>query len=338
MAISKIHSLLVHPGRGLETGPRIGGTTVPLDGKLGEMLSDTYERAPQKCDIEIVFSPDDNGRQKNPCRDEMVRYARRPGLPAARKIAQRLQTATTNRSGLGLLFLMSGKQSSATRLVVSRFPADQGIVAEENRDDLSVEFLERIFMKSARSYKSVVFESASFERGFWDAKAIDRQIGTGPKELSDYWIRDFLLSDLKTTAAAGTKRVALALKAAIKEADELPVKQELVAAAALLRNRDQQVITGRLLVENLGLTEGATNALERQLPRPELMSETFTFDVAEFDKHLQYRAVELDNGGLLLAEDGSFDEVFETQPVDGSDRVRISTEGRVVNETLRNRK
>jgi hypothetical protein len=338
MGITRIHSLLVHPGKGLTTAPPIGGTSVALGGKLGAMLSDTYDRAPAKCDIEILFMPDAEGRQQNPCRDEMVAYAKRPGLPSARKIADRLQSVTTNRSGLGLLFLMSGKEGAATRLVVSRFPADQGIIAEENRDDLSVEFIERVFMKSARSYKSVVFESASFERGFWDGKAIDRQISGGTKELSDYWIRDFMLADLRTTAAAGTKRVAVALKSAIKTAGELPVRQELVAAAALLRNRDQQVVTGRLLVESIGLSEPAAATLQRELPRPELMDETFTFDSAEFDKHVQFRAVELDNGGMLIADDDDFDDVFDAEAVDDAGVVRFSTEGRVVNETLRNRK
>jgi putative GTP pyrophosphokinase len=63
-------------------------------------------------------------------------------------------TSTTHRSGLGLLFLVTGEDDGETKIVVSRFPADSGVLAEEKGKGLTVEFLERIFMKGAKSYKA----------------------------------------------------------------------------------------------------------------------------------------------------------------------------------------
>jgi hypothetical protein len=305
------------------------------------MLSRIFEKAPSECEIDIVFVPDDPKDPANDCRDDLLAYLAKPTVVSGRRVSQRLQKVTTHRSGLGLLFLMSGSEIGRTRLVVARFPADQGIIAEEKRSKLSVAFIERVFMKNAHAYKAVMYEDTSFNRGFWDGKAADRQI-SGPKELSDYWIRDFLKSELKTTAAAGTKRLAVALRHATRETQSVQVRQELVAAATLLRGQDGKTTTGRQLIDHLGLSEPATETLARTLPREDLLDETFQFDAAEFDRHLLYRLVELDNGGMLIAEDKKFDDIFEVEEVSGPQRavndlpvVRYSTEGTVIDERLR---
>lgn len=334
MALERVHSFLAHPSKNDAEQPSIGGTNVPRVGQLWKMLSDVFDRASSECDIDIVFQPDDEGSQQNKCRDLLVGYVARPTVTNGRRIAERLQTVTTHRSGLGLLFLMKGNGSGTHKLVISRFPADQGVIAEEDQDQLSVQFIERVFMKSAKAYKSALYESDSLDRGFWDGRAVDLQI-RGPKELSDYWIRDFLLSDLRTTGPAGTKRLAVALREATRLA-RAHVKEELIAAASLLRSQHGKRASARQLVDRLGLSQDAAKALEEALPRPDLMNELFEFDRAEFVKHAMYRSVELDNGGLLLAEDERFSEVFDQEVLDPSEsRVRFSTEGRIISQRLR---
>jgi hypothetical protein len=65
------------------------------------------------------------------------------------------------------------------------------------------------------------------------------------------------------------------------------------------------------------------------------LDEKFQFDLEEFTKQVAYRTIELDTGGLLTAEASSFDKVFHREQADGvDDRVRFSTEGRVVSERL----
>lgn len=338
MALQRIHSFLVHPAKGMEEQPDIGGTQVSRDGNLGEMLSRVFDRAATECDIAIMFRPDEEGRQQNECRDDVVRYVRDASLSNGRRIARRLQLVSTNRSGLGLLFLMTGADGGSSKLVISRFPADQGIIAEEDHEQLSVEFLERVFMKNSKAYKSAMYESDSLERGFWDGRAVDRQI-SGPREVSDYWVQAFLMSDLRTTGPAGTKRLALAMRSAVTNAESLGVRQELIAAAGLLRGQDGRTVSVRRVVEGLGLSQEAVDELERALPRADLMDETFRFDGEEFTRHVLYRLVELDNGGVLLADDRNFSDVFEVDVLDPADGlVRYATEGHVVDERFRKTK
>ncbi len=335
MGIDRIHSFLVHPSKGEDEKPKIGGTQVPTTGKLYEMLNQIFERAVAECDIAVAFTPNENGQQQNDCRDDLVSYLFDPSIANGRRIAGRLQDVTTHRSGLGLLFLLGGTAGRLKRLVVSRFPADQGIIAEENQQQLSVEFLERVFMKSAKAYKSAVYESDSPSHGFWDGRAIDRQV-SGPRELSDYWIYDFLSSELLTTGPAGTKRLAVAYRQAIAESESLPVRRELVAAATVMAGQGGRVASGREFVDRMGLSDDAASALQQQLPRADLMDEVFEFDRDEFEKHVLYRFVQLDNGAMLLAENREFDDVFERSRVDGDENVeRFSTEGRIVDERVR---
>ena len=338
MPIARVHSFLVHPSKNEDEQPAISGTLIARHGRLYEMLTGVFDRAPDECDIEVKFRPTDAGQQQNDCRDLLLEYAREPSIPHGRAIASRLQAVSTHRSGLGLLFLMKGESDGQHQLVISRFPADQGIVAQERAQQLTVEFIERVFMKNAKTYKSAFYSSDSLERGFWDGRAIDRQ-SSSSRELSDYWIREFLISELRTTAAAGTKRLATALRDAVRSNDDLEVRQELIAAASLMRGQHGRRRSARQIIGQLGLSAAAMASLETAFPRRDLMEEVFQFDRDEFQRHAPYRAVELDNGGVMIAEEARFAQVFHEEAVAAADgRVRYVTEGRVVAETLRKTK
>jgi hypothetical protein len=222
-------------------------------------------------------------------------------------------------------------------LVISRFPADQGIVAQEDAKRLSVQFIERVFMKNARAYKSALFTAVSLEAGFLEGRAVDKQI-QGPRDLSAYWIADFLEAELRTTGPAGTRRLAVAVRDAVREATDLDLKQELVAATRLLRGQQGRTISAQGVLHQLGLSAPATHAVESAFARPELMGETFQFDSAEFDRHVMYRTVELDTGAMLMAEDSKWDEIFRKEQLSNRDRMRFSTEGEVVDERLKKTK
>jgi hypothetical protein len=336
MPLERAHSFLVHPAKNEPEKPEIVGTEIPRRGSLFGMLTGVFDRAPHECKIDIVFQPGPAGEQQNECRDLVVAYVLHSTIANGRLLASRLQSVTTRRSGLGLLFLMKGDVDDEQRLVISRFPADQGVIAEEEEEHLSVQFVERIFMKSAKSYKSALYSSDSPERGFWEGRAVDRQV-KGPRELPDYWIQEFLSSELRTTAAAGTKRFAVALRTATHNVGELAVKQELIAAASLLRGQQGRRGSARQIVEQLGLSPVATDAVRSAFPRADLMNEVFDFDREEFQAHAAYRAVGLDNGAMLIAEDTRFDQIFEREYIE-DDHVRFTTQGRVLEEELRKEK
>jgi hypothetical protein len=204
MKIKRIISFLVPPGKHDEEKTTSTGTEIRLKGRLYDMLRDIFVRSDTECKIPICFCPSDDGKQSNECRNEIIALATRSSLKNAEKLAIRLMKCTTNKSGLGLLFFILGKEDEKHKLVISRFPAEQGIMAEEDKNTLSVTFIERVFMKNAHSYKASAYSGSSFDAHFWEGAAVDRQIANSIRELSNYWIKDFLLSDFKTTPAEGT--------------------------------------------------------------------------------------------------------------------------------------
>jgi hypothetical protein len=150
------------------------------------------------------------GAQQNSCRDAILTYLSGPTLIRGRHIAERLRAVTTHRSSMSLLFLIAGSEEQDHKMIVSRFPADSGVLAEENQQTLNIAFLERVFMKSAKSYKAVLYRDSSLRAGFWSGRAVDKQLNSPETQLSNYWIAEFLDSDFLTTSAAGTRRLGAA--------------------------------------------------------------------------------------------------------------------------------
>lgn len=339
MPIDHIHTYLVRPGKATEDLPNVGGTTVQLQGRLFDLLLGVYEKSDTECDIDISFNPAPDGAQRNPCRDLVVSYLQSSNLARGRHLAQRLQRMTDHRSGLGLLFLIKGTEQNRHKLVISRFPADSAILAEERQQNLTVEFLERVFMKSATAYKAALYEDSSFNAGFWLGKAVDKQINSHVVQLSNYWISDFLDSDFRSTSAAVTRRLAAALNTAAKKTDDIRVKSEIASAVTLAEGVSGRTLSIREFENHFGLSNAAREAIANEIPNPALLDERFRFDTAEFSRQIGYRFVELDSGGMLTAQAGEFDEVFQREVLDQDEqRVRYSTEGRVVNDRFRRTK
>lgn len=335
MPIQRIHTYLVHLGKGADTEPEIGGTSVPLSGKLFVLLESIYSKSEQECDIDIAFRPSASGAQQNPCRDLILDYLGNCTLANGRLLATRLEEMTDGRSDFGLLFLISGEEGRDHKIIISRFPTDTAILADEKKRSLTVEFLERVFMKSATSYKAVLYRDSSFQSGFWTGKAVDRQINNRNISLSNYWIADFLESDFSLTPAAGTRRLAIALRNAAKRSG-LDVKTEIIAAVTLAGSLRGKRTSITEFEQRYTLSAEARAAIRKELKSPRLADERFQFDGDEFDALVGYRSIELDNGAMMTAQSSEFDQVFHPEVIDERKReVRFSTEGRIVNQKLK---
>jgi hypothetical protein len=337
MEITVAHSFLTYPGKHLDSQPEIAGTEImPSSEKLFVMLSDVYDKSDKECHIAVAFAPSATGAQQNDCRDLICSYVQSPIMDRGIKIAERLQLVTKSQSKMGLLFLMLGQDAGRSRLVISRFPAESGILAEQEAGVLSVEFIEKIFMKSFTAYKSALYVGTS-PSDFWDGYAVDKQINHQERELSDYWIKDFLLSDLRDTAATGTRRLAALLKATAKKSDSLDVKKQIAAVAILAPAMAGQATSIADFASRMQLSEEVKEELRVDSKSENLLNIEFEFDADEFKKHLTYRSVELDSGAILTAPADEFSEVFNLEHL-SANRVRYVAEGTIVEDKLKVRK
>jgi len=336
MTITHLFSCLVLPGKHAQIEEEPKGAQLPLSGNLFKMLADVFRASDGECTVPIRFRMASDGSQQNDARDEVIGLLRTPSLEMALILARRLYQVTTARSGLGLLFFMFGHEHSQIKFVVSRFPADQGVLAEASSDTLEVEFVERVFMKSAASYKAALYKGRSYDEDFRDGAVVDKQFTYGHESAASYWIKEFLLSEFLTTGPAGSRRLAIALRDAVHDAPDIDLKQELLAATSLIPGLDGQPLSAAALFENFNLSEPARNAITQHLPSQRIRESVFELDAAEFKRFAAIRAVELDNEGILMAPAASFDDVFKREVVNREQGTeRFSSVGRVVNESLR---
>jgi len=334
MPITNLQTFLVYPNKNREVPHQIMGADVELAGEVFDLLADVFENSEQTCKIDISFDQREDGVAQNDCRDLLLAYAQAPTVANGLPLAIRLGSHTTKRSGLGLLFLAAGDIGREKRVILARFAAHSGIVADEDRNALSVQFIDRVFLKSAVLYKAVMYQDLPSNTAYWTGKATDRQIGSKETEVSQYWIHDFLKSDFRTTAAQGTRVLAVAMKNASRTAGRPRVREEIVAAAMLGQNLNGQVLTTAQFLDRFNLSDDARNSVVNELRHHDLVNDRFRFSAEEFNRQLSYKTIELDNGAMLTAPTRTFDDVIRhTEPDDEGD-ITYSTTGKVVGQKL----
>jgi hypothetical protein len=87
MPVQHLHTFVVHPRKGEDGPAQVNGTTLTLQGKMFDLLSNIFVKSEQDSDIEITFSPTADGKQQNDCRDLICAYLDDPTLAHGRAIA-----------------------------------------------------------------------------------------------------------------------------------------------------------------------------------------------------------------------------------------------------------
>lgn len=334
MIISHLHTFLVYPNKNAQNPKAISGTSVPLEGEVFELLQNIYSSAERECRSEISFNRAATGEAENECRELLLAYANSPSVETGLPLAVRLGAHTTNRSALGLLFLASGQSEDRTKVLIARFAANSGILADENPEQFTVSFIQRVFMRNAGAYKAVVYEDVLTPQAFWSGRAVDRQINSREVEVSRYWITDFLLSDFRTTSAQGTRVLAVAMRNAARASTNLKIKNEIAASATLAPNLDGQVLTGAQFLGQLALSAEAREAITAEFKNVTVLNEQFRFNTEEFQRQLPYKTIELSSGAMLTAPAVDFEAVFDRVENVRSGLVTYSTTGTEVGVKL----
>jgi hypothetical protein len=178
-----------------------------------------------------------------------------------------------------------------------------------------------------------MFEHPSPPSGFWKGIATDRQAGQSGEHISDYWLKEFLNADFSETPAQGTRRLATALKDALKSNTSASVKTEIAHASSLASAVFQtKALTIEDFCKHFGLSDAAKDAVKAALPKPSLFAKKFTFDAAQFKIVAPYRTVEMNTGAILTAPNDDFEKIFEQTK--SGDVVEYKTRGKISDQRL----
>jgi hypothetical protein len=332
MTITKIFAHLVYPNHRGDVPVPFTASELALDGKLFGMLKEVYDGSPKECNIDIAFRTDD---QSHEVRQLILDFISKKDATSAGRIAHRLAAKTTRRSQLGLFFVIHGQDNKKDIVLLSRFPTDQAILADDGSGNLSVEFLEKVFVKKWSSYKGAFFIDTVGNSGFWEGRVVDRQINAPTGEASKYWVDDFLDAYFLTTSALGSRRFAAAISDASKGAS-ISAKQELNSLIPFLKQFDNKAVSPSEILDKIGVSDDARDRIARHLPS-NTYDQTFKFSFDSLRNNLTFRTVVLDNGVSLTADSADFQDLVSITPTDaGSDmRVTLSATGKLIGDQLR---
>ena len=287
-----------------------------------------FQRALGDCKTEIQFkSPELN--QSNEVRSHILKIisanSQKQKEKSARSLAERLASVTDERSGNGLFVVLEGQKLQTTRILLNRFRADEVVFTRHSKQELIIGFLDEAFTKRSHFYKSAVFEDIPSDRSFWRGFAIDKQIVSSTnKEISSYWITDFLEAQSAITSVQGTMNFAKAMKTFLQQADTLSEKEQIISALLGLKNKTDKPISIESICRDY-LSNDLYQRFKVYFRDDYFFNSVFTLDPDTYQSELGSTIVGLENGLIITAPTFDYNKYVKEELLpDGATQVSLS--------------
>lgn len=338
MEVQKIFGFIAPVGKEQDNIPdtMLPGSEVEKSNRLFEMLSDLFSKSKKECDVQIRFIAQTQN-QDNDVRDQIVKIGGDFTIANCRGLVKSLSYLTDKKIKEGLVFFVLGSENHVAKILIARFPSEVGITTKLGSGGFSFEVIEDVFLKNSRKYKAVYYLSTD---DYWIGYAVDKQINEGfgkIKEISDYWIKDFLKSELKLNSKRGSSLLAKAVRRTISETEKENVKRELVSATPAIKNINPRALTMESFFTQLNLSEETRNEVLSKIDNTNLYHITFQFDSEEFENNCNYLINILDSGAVIMAPAADFDNLWQSEMVAEDGRTKYTTEGKKVRTKVVNR-
>jgi len=313
----------------------IVGEDINQNSKLFKMLSDIFNRSTNECDIPIKFVPI-KGKQENPIRDEIINIDKTFSVTACSILVKILSSLTDHKTKDGLVFFIKGNQGKNSKIMIARFPAETGITINPTADKVNFDVIDDVFLKNSRKYKAAYYLS---KEQFWIGYAIDKQVNEGRgkvKEISDYWIKQFLQSEMKITSQRGTAILAKAVRATLETTEEQDIKNELVTLSTTIKNVNNKTVSFESFFAEMNLSDETKNEVLQKIDKG-IQKTKFKIDEEEFRTNCNYLVDILDNGAIVIAPAKEFNDIWLKSYVAEDDEYKYSTTGKPIKSKYQTR-
>jgi hypothetical protein len=315
--------------------PKVISKPLDISNTAFKYFTTIFDSAINGCKIEIHFKTD--GEQKNEVRDIILGLLnctqQADKMKYANLLSYRLAEMSDNRNGTGLFVILEGKKSSTTRITLNRFREDEVVTTKLDRDDITVELLKQAFSKKSKYYKLAVYEDVISQRSFWKGFAIDRQrTSLDCKEISDYWIKDFLLSDQAINPVQGTRVLSKVIKSILKKELPLEEKEQIITGILALKHRADQFISIESFCKTY-LSNELTYKLKQEVDDEIFFRSEFQIDADTYKIELGSKVTGLDNGVIVTAPTFVYDKYVQEEAL-GEGRTRVSVEGKIIDKRI----
>ena len=314
---------------------KIAGEEISQTSKLFKILSDIFNKSEVECDIPIKFISI-TGKQDNPVRNELLQVNKKFVVASCFNLVRDLSSLTDYKTKDGLIFFIKAIEGKNSKIMITRFPAETGITINPSNDKVNFDVIDDVFLKNSRKYKAVYYLSKD---QFWIGFATDKQVNEGKgrvKEISDYWIKQFLQSEMKITSKRGTAILAKAIRSTLETTEEQEIKNELVTLSTTIKNVNKKMVSFDSFFGEMNLSNKTKNEVLDKIDK-NIREIKFQIDEEEFRSNCNYLVHILDNGAIVIAPAKNFDDIWLKSYIAENDEYKYSTTGKPIKSKYQTR-
>lgn len=318
----------IPPFREEEQPYTIQTTVVKTETKTTDYLFKIFDAAIDEAKIEINFNSDE--QQNNNIRELILSIVQKKQSnhknTYSQQLSEILYSATDERNGTGLFAIIEGLKGGTTRLVLFRFKGDEGLY--NHGKTLLVDYIPEVFTKKSNHYKLAVYEDIVSDKSFWRGYAIDKQVSsTTYKQISFFWVEEFLNSKTALTPKQGTMQFAKVIKAILGKTSDIQEQEEIISGVVNLRAKRSSQISLSEFCRNY-LSEEVSNRIKTEMRNDTFFNAVFDIDNELYRKEFGKTVLNLQDDITAFVPSFAYDKhVKETTNKDGSRTVII--EGRL---------
>lgn len=301
--------------------------------KTTDYLFKIFDASIDESKVEITFNSD--GNQNNEIRNLVLSIAQKVKVPDKKKYAEQLAQAlyviTDERNGRGLFTVIVGKKGPSTRLVLSRFKGDEGLVNRGKK--LLIDYMSEVFTTKSNHYKLAVFQEIVSDKSFWKGYSVDKQLSASSmKSISLFWVEKFLNARTALTSAQGTMQFSKAIKAMLLKTTMLEEQEEIISGVVNLRSKVNMKISIADFCEKY-LSQETAEKLKAEVRNDDFFNSVFDIDNEIYRKEFGKTVLSIQDGITAYVPTFQYkNHVTEVTNDDGSKNVRI--EGRLTSKKI----
>ena len=332
---------IVHPCKDLETEEverLVRGSQTDIDAIPSAFFLPLFSRSANEYPIEVAFISEGQA-QRNEVRTLVRSIAfdePQKREDASRKLALRLATVTDKRSQPGLLVILVGQKESSYRVLLWKFPSDESLQAIMSAQGITIKLTDDAFSRRSTYFKAAMFEGTMAETSLWRGAVEDKQAKQRVTESAEFWIADFLAARSVLTDVHGTRIAGKALKKIIDKTDVVETKEQLVAAARVLKTQGDRNISFSE-VANDYLPEESRNDFLEAVGGPEIAEGIFRLDPQTLETELRVKYIVLNRKFTVRGPLDEFDEGVRVVSTGEVGEVEVSLRGKITSQSVKTR-
>lgn len=336
MNLVRIHAYQLSPRRTAETPSAVVGGKFPISTAIRNSLDDLFVKSGLATQAEVDFRLGDGATiGTHPVRQLLLNFSfggATTAATASQQLSEKLADSMDYRSPPALLMMTCLENGRQRRTIMWAFPQETGFQFRSNTAGARIRLLKDIFSHSSRLRKAALFEGRNRRSGFVSGRIIDHQAlglsGAG----ADYWIDKFLECQFALSGVMGTRRLAGYLRAAHDSLSNQTDKDQVFSAILAIRTSPTRNWTYQRVASRFLAGDAQAEFLGRIPVRERALA--FSFDRDEFEKRLNFRVFETQNGIYISAPFGT---VGTTVRLIGQNQRRVQVDDVVVDEKVRSR-